>query len=184
MSNETKIMTMPAISDLLKEICTGKVKAKDNFEKCCLTDANNGAWNDAIKEARGSGVSIKSFCDTQDKVVLHPGHLGYDFDYYWGRSYWSREDCWDINVNNIKREEANNKLWILMKELTQLQYEVWVVFPSGCDKGYLSTYLFDGEEHKRFNSLDELLHELPQPQLDEMVLFVFGLDPELYAQKA
>lgn len=55
--------------------------AGDGMNEDSLTHKNDSAWSDAIREARSRGVSIAAFGDTHDKVVLHLGHLGYDFDY-------------------------------------------------------------------------------------------------------
>ena len=72
-------------SQLLQRICANKVASKDPNHPYVLTPAKDYCWNDAIEEARDRGISIKTFGDTADKIVLHPGHLGYEFNYFWGR---------------------------------------------------------------------------------------------------
>lgn len=176
---ETKIAQVEAKetigpSDLLKRICVGKIKAKDDVAQYTITHPNNGDWYDAIEEARGRGVSIKAFGDTSDKVVLHPGHLGHEFDYFWGAGHWSSTNCWDEDAD---KEKAHNELWAVAKELVELKYVVWIVLPSGNSKGYLSTKILKKAQWKKYTSLDEILVDHGS---QDAVLFVFKFNPQKY----
>lgn len=71
------------MSQLLKQICAGKIQARDDYSKYVSTpDHDDSDWGDAVQEARCRGVPIAAFGDTKDKTVLHPGHLGYNFTYH------------------------------------------------------------------------------------------------------
>ncbi len=150
---EAKIETK--ISELLQRICTNKVARNDPVYRWNLTP--DEGWCDTVEEARERGISIKAFGDTHDKIVLHPGHLGYKFNYFWGQGTWSKRRCWDKDVKSDDREKANNELWVLARELTELKYVVWIVLPSGNEKGYLSTYIFEPNEWQEYTGMDDIL---------------------------
>lgn len=174
---------------LLKKICQGKQKAKDRCYKYNITpDVDDENWCDAIFEARDRGIPIASFGDTRDKTVLHAGHFGYNFDYFWGRGTWG-DSCWTYSVKKTKKYESDtseedcfdvddetiikgtNELVAVGKHLLTLGLQVWIVNVSGSGKGHLSTipnYLTADFEYKyeHFNQ--------------DYVLFVFNFNPEDY----
>lgn len=157
------------MSELLVKICSNKIKSRDSIERHKLTPGlYHSGWNDAVKNARGHGISISAFGDTKDKLVLHPGHLGYNFDYYWGKNFWSSASCWDKNVSDKEITKANKELLLVGNELSQLGYTLWVVYVRGNDKGYLTTYPFDIN-----NCIKEQLSY-------DRVLFVFDFYPNKY----
>ena len=132
-------------------------------------------------EERGHGVPIAAFGDTLDKVVLHPGHLGYKFNYIWGAGKWYGE-CWDVGVKDEEKRKANEQLWDVAQVLVELGYEVWLVLPFGDMKGYLSTVITKSSDREKWEQVDEDINEFileesfEESEKNELVLFVFGLD--------
>jgi hypothetical protein len=166
----------PQMSSLLNHIIRCKEEGEDKLHEYSVTPrADDPGWDDAVEDGRGHGIPIASFGDTMDKVVLHPGHLGYKFDYFWGRGHWSSESCWDKEASERDVVKSNKALWRIAHELRELKYFVWIVLPSGNDKGYLSTRVLESSEWMKFTSLDELMDEF---QRTDVVLFVFGDLPD------
>ena len=127
----------------------------------------------AVEEARGFGIPIASFGNTRDKIVIHPGHLGYNFNYFWGQGHWASASCWDVSQDSETEERQNDASRFLDALALYLQKErrmkVWRVWPSGNDKGHLSTRICKGAV------LDKDDKDL---QCDtEKVLFVFLQNP-------
>src|SRR5581483_7227693 len=149
------------------QICKGKIQAHDDYNKYSLTpDHDDEDWHDAVKEARGRGIPIAAFGDTKDKIVLHPGHLGYDFTYHWGRGDWTSEGCWDHNSHNKDTiNKINDELREIGNKLINLGYVVWIAHISGSCKGYLSTNVYPLKEEER------------DDYANDVVLFVFGFNP-------
>jgi hypothetical protein len=108
-------------------------------------------WGDAIEEARGYGISIKSFSSTADKIVIHPGNMyqlspfpKYNFNYFWGdEQSWSSESCWgkENNETIIKANKSLLKLGKFMRD--NFEWKVNCLSIRGNGKGYLSSYLAD-----------------------------------------
>lgn len=165
--------------DLVIEICKNKIKFDDNkFDYSITPEIDYCGWSDAIFEARGYGIPVYSFCDTRDKVVLHPGHLDYDFDYELGKATWS-DKMWKNDIDDKIREEALNKLFLISKYLIN-KYKIWIVYPDSDSKGYLNTII---KEFSEFTTFDEFKNR-PRTyysmwrDIPNVVLFVFGFDPE------
>lgn len=163
----------------------------------CLSDdtvvtpnLNDPGWNDAVLEARDRGVPIAAFGDTADKIVIHPGHLGYGgFDYFWGHGHWSRESCWftdskssidegngqiDHRVLANRRDtatHANQRLYHIGQLLAGV-VRVWMVHPSGNNKGYLSCELRELDPEQSF---DHFIKTVSADDCDDWVLFVYRL---------
>ena len=156
----------------VKRSLVRKYKSKDKIYYDHITaDENDPGWMDAIKQARGRGISIKSFADTSDKFVLTPRHINYNFDYYWSRGYWSRgywssQSCWNEKVPQYIINQANSELIDLGFILCQYCNDIKVCCISGRDKGYLSTQIL---------SLEEVYDDLNNGNLwsDDLVLFVY-----------
>ena len=105
-----------SISTLFKS----KLRSNDIMYKYTLTtDEKDDGWIDAVEEVCHRGISIKSFGDTSDKYVFHPGHLGYDFYYFWGKGQWSNKTCWSNKVPDEICTEALEKLYIIGQELSK-----------------------------------------------------------------
>jgi len=129
-------------------------------------------WGEAVEEARGYGISIKSFSSTADKLVIHPGNIDeltsfrkYDFDYFWGDQHsWSSESCWRKGETQETIISANRNLISLGKFIRDnFKLNVDYLCIHGNDKGYLSCYLGDLENIRE----DEYG--------DDIVLFVWKL---------
>jgi hypothetical protein len=164
------------MSSLLNHIIRCKEEGEDKLHEYSVTPgADDPGWDDAVEEGRGHGIPIASFGDTMDKVVLHPGHLGYKFDYFWGRDFWSSDSCWDEETSERDLAKSNKALWQIARELHELKYQVWIVLPSGNGKGYLSTRVLESSEWMKYESLDELMDEFHRT---DVVLFVFGDLPD------
>lgn len=127
-------------------------------------------WNGTLQEAQGHGISISSFGDTSDKIVLHPGHLGYIYNYYWGDGYWGDTSCWNLTSEDIIYK-ANQELYNLGLNLNKT-YTVWLFHPSGSSQGHLHSFYYDF--HKLPNSYDEFIQS--RYYCDDFVLFIFGLN--------
>lgn len=102
-------------------------------------------WS-TVEEARGYGVSIKSFGDTRDKLVFHPGMLKEwegKFDYYWGKGEWGSKSCW----SKTKDEDIikANKFLIEIAVKLKKDYKVGVMKVSGNAKGHLSCVLWTND---------------------------------------
>jgi hypothetical protein len=157
---------------LLAWILKGKAEAKDPVFKYSITpDSDDGGWYDAVQEARDHGIPIASFGDTSDKQVLHPGHLGYKFDYFWGREFWSSSSCWDDEEAREKdKQKAHIALFKIAHILHKQGKKVWIVLPNGNDKGYLSTFVLTPDEWTKVDSIDNLLDQYSR---EDVVLFCF-----------
>ena len=152
------------IKTLMNKILTGKIKADDKINRYSITpQADDYGWGDAIEEGRGYGIPIASFGDTSDKIVLHPGHLGYNFNYFWGKGSWGSGDCF-YDIDYEKKLQANNELASVGQYLIKMGYKVNVCSPSGSEKGYLSTELMEIEDIENNDN--------------DFVLFVYGLTIE------
>src|SRR3990170_6168789 len=119
------------MSILLRRVCRRKWNRDDPIYRFTITPSiNDYCWNTAIKQSekgeRG-GISIKAFGDMWDKIVIHPGHLKYDFNYYWGRKDWGAKSCWNEKVTKETIIKANKQLDQLGRELCNLGYIVWSV---------------------------------------------------------
>lgn len=151
------------MEEIVKKCFTNKLASNDTYNHYALTpDENDEGWRSAIVEARGYGIPIASFGDTRDKLVLHPGHLGYNFDYYWGNGSWSDSTCWNEFTEEIgdaydDLQEIGNFL-----EGTE-KFTVSYCNVSGSCKGYLST---------------DFLWGCRENEVSDIVLFVYGLTTE------
>ena len=153
-----------------RKILLGKLNADDiQYPYFVTPPIDDDGWTEAVEEARGYGISIASFGDTSDKIVLHPGHLGYKFNYYWGNGSWGDSPCfYEEDIDIIF--EANNILISIGIGLIQKGYRIEFCSPSGTVKGYLSTKFFDF-------TIDDLdnLDELNVDFSKDFVLFVYGM---------
>ncbi len=177
---------------LLKEVCQSKIKSNDR--RCCYCITPNDGWYDAVDEARGHGISIKCFGDTLDKVVIHPGHMGYKFDYHWGKGEWTSQSCWEITIRTYDKyddmqvtyetvdseiiNKANFELVKFGTYLVSLGYCVWFVNISGDGKGHLSTTIENLEINSDPNII--LKNSLESYCERDKVLFVFNFNPNKY----
>ena len=152
-------------------IFNGKLKSGDERDLYSKTPhPYSFEWQNTIKEARGGGIKVAAFGDTKDKLVLHPGHLGYPFDYSWGRGMWGG-DCWDATREQIS--EANARIFDIAKKLSE-HYSTYLVNVSGTGKGYLSTELFDA------TLADTTFEEFAEKKRigSDLVIFVYKLTDE------
>lgn len=156
--------------DILK-IFHGKINSNDPFYQYNITPGIDDGWYGAIFEARGYGIPIASFGDTSDKLVFHPGHLGYNFDYAWGNGSWTDRSCWNKKVDKTIISEANSRIFNIAKLLCK-KYKVHLVNVSGTCKGYLSTQLF---ESKNLEDNYDVFKE-NNYLTDDLVLFVYGIN--------
>ena len=168
----------------IKEVFANKHAAEDTVYPYIITRDTPG-WGE-IEEARGSGVSIKCFADTSDKMVIHPGHLNknYPFNYYWGEGSWRNDSCWEMEKDCIcgwnfcrhvakKVNKANRGLLKFAEQVDKVPgLTCKIVFPSGNCKGYLSTSIFNMSERDT-EWFKDCLECKP-----DIVLFVFGLTHE------
>lgn len=145
-----------------------KLASEDPMEEYTITPSEDDDWGDAVREARGHGIPIACFGDTSDKLVLHAGHLGHEFDYPWGREYWTDEAGWDDKVPKETKRTAMYELLLLARFLAPT-FPVKVLRVRGTGKGYLS--------YK--NCLSPLEAIGPDGEMkkvySESVLFVYGL---------
>lgn len=76
-------------------------------------------WQTSVTESGESGISIKSFSNSLDKMVLTPHHLSekYKFDYFWGAGRWSDASCWDSSIEKKIKDEACLELCDMKKLL-------------------------------------------------------------------
>lgn len=128
-----------------------QIREQDYVRCYCLTpsiESINSA--EAIDEGRGYGIPIATFGHTRDKLVIHPGHFGFNYDYFWGskRGGWSESSCWDKSETDDHKKEASRQLFQVAQHATKRNIDVWCVAPCGTCKGYLvsSAWRFDGKE--------------------------------------
>lgn len=168
---------MTTTTDIQKILQNKKNDNDDVYEYNLTPEYDDDAWCDAIMEARGSGVPHASFCDTKDKFVLTPEHLGYEeFVYYWLNG-WADYDCWtalDMKANNSTIVQANKDLVEVGKKLLPFA-KVVVCFPSGSGKGYISCILKLLDSDSSYESIQEDFR-------DDMVLFVYAKLDKLIEQ--
>ena len=153
------------MKDKLKKLFKNKLKSEDKINEYDTTPSANEGWNNAVKEAKGYGIPISSFGDTEDKMVFHPGHLGYDFNYHWGEEKWTNEDCWEEHVDKETKIKALKELLELGIELND-RFDVDFLYVSGTKKGYLSSRLYTIDEIESDNFPDDEY---------EYVMFVYGI---------
>ena len=117
-------------------------------------------WQTSITEATGSGISIKSFSNSLDKMVLTPHHLSdeYKFNYFWGKGHWSDGSCWDPSTEQKVKDKACLELCNMKKLLESQGIECWLMSISSTKKGHLSA--------RRFNNV---YRDYP----DNLVSFIF-----------
>ena len=158
------------MSELLTQICAGKRRSNDNLNRYIFTPHyNNDGWHNPVSEPQELGFFIKALGDTRDKIVLHPGHLGYDFNYHWGRDptdLYTEEQCWDNKVNTNIKMKGDMELTEIGIEIINLGYEVWVAQVKASCQGRLRTKVSPFEE------------EIGNTY--ERVLFVFDFDVSDY----
>ena len=134
------------------------------YEFSITPPKSHPSWKDVIFEARGRGIPIASFGNTQDKIVIHPGNIHeiidcdtYDFSYFWGEGIWGSQDCWSEKESPKRRKQARFLLDLLKDYLErELKLKVLYCIPKGNEKGYLSTIVSENIEEN-----------------DNAVLFVF-----------
>ena len=158
------------VEQLLKKICQGKEEAGDEYYKYNITpDIDDGGWHDNFLRESGNGLPVGCFGDTPDKIVLHPGHLDYDFDYKWGRGSWC-DYCW-YTEDRETIIKGTNILITVGKYLLTLGYVVWIVNVSDNVKDHslpdLTLLTNDFEYKYRYPWID-------------IVLFVFHFNHEKY----
>jgi len=154
-------------TDFVKNILKNKNDANDYINRFAITpEIDDYGWYDAIYEARECGIPHASFGDTSDKKVITPYHLGYThFEYHWSHS-WTSQPCWvDADADEVIK--ANKELIEFATILNHNGYKVYIVHPSGCGKGYLSTRLYTIESYN--DDDDEWKYE------SDLVLFVYGI---------
>jgi len=170
-----------------REILLNKLKDKCPVYKNHVTADEDDGWDDAIKQARGYGISIKSFGDTcgiQTKFVVTPAHLGYSFDYSWGLGSYGY-DCWDrgklifyddkppkrvggVSIETINK--ANSELFEFCDEIKSYCKYINICKVGGDERGYLRSRLINFNLAKTEFSEGELNGET-------LVAFVYGITP-------
>lgn len=159
--------------ELFIQLLKGKLEAKDKYYPYSLTP-DGDEFDDAVYEARDHGIPIASFGDTKDKMVFHPGHLGYTFKYYWGNESWGDNSCWDDETPEEKINEVNKSLFAIVPYFNH--HEVKLCDVGGSCKGYLSTNVYDSDEFRTFEAFSENSNSGHQPP--NLVLFVYGITSE------
>jgi hypothetical protein len=133
------------ISDNLKLAIKNKLESKDHFFKYILTPSIEDLESaQSIYEAREDGISIYSFGDTSDKVVITPAHLGYKYSYTAKDGVWGDSDY----DSDLEEEEVNKKMFYLAKEIINLGYKVWMVDDNIDGRGYLNAVVLDDIKDK------------------------------------
>ena len=134
-------------SDKITQILDRKRSSDDTRSLCIITPPPD-KWN---RIHRDSDFYMEAFGDTSDKIVIHPGHFGWPFDYTWGRGLWSSETCWNNEQNNkmfqttderIRYSESQAKeFYQFAKTLRHMGNRVKVLCMDGGDKRSLDCEL-------------------------------------------
>lgn len=122
------------MSILLQKILAGKLRSGDERDEDAILkcDIDKFVLHDAIKEARGRGISINCYGDTCNKIVLTPAHLEHDYNY-------TLNETWgDITYDIPNEKEVCDQMYTIGLELSKT-YTVWAVWPDVCGKGYVGT---------------------------------------------
>src|SRR4051794_21518533 len=81
--------------DKITQILDRKRSSNDQRSPYIITPPPN-KWKRILRDGNfEQSLFIEALGDTSDKIVIHPGHFGWSFDYAWGRDLWSSETCWD-----------------------------------------------------------------------------------------
>lgn len=143
-----------------------KVKYLETQERSHIVDLKFFKTEDcgSIEEARSSGISYKLLCDTRDKFVIHPGHLGCEeFDYPFEKGSWG--DCSGGLSSKIIRAMSERIVGV-GRAFKELGFECYLIGLNCDGKGYLS---LDGVEVVNQGKIN--LDEYPLDR--DVVLFVY-----------
>ena len=164
-------MNPPTFSKETITILLNKIASKDCFKKYHKTPPIDEIGMD-IDEARGDGIPIWSFADTEDKFVLTPKHMGYDFDYIAGEGRWGDMGFENEMYHNGELSEIYQRLYDIGRNLSNY-YQVWLVKVSVSCKGYNSSYAIDYSTDEICDSYEDL-EERYNLDREDIVLFVFA----------
>lgn len=159
-----KLCILPKPTDVLARALKGKLAARDERRIFSITPHHaNPAWSFKLAGFGKGGIPVEAFGDTRDKLVFHMGHLGYKYDYFWGRNDYSGNSCW--YDTDDKKAVAMSDLSNLARCLNAIGVVVWLAAVDGDSRGNLRTEVYSGDVSYDCRNVDT-------------VLFAFGIAVE------
>lgn len=132
---------------------------------------------DTVYECRGRGIPAATFFDSSDKVVLHCGHLGYEFNYFDGDG--SSMECvhWKKGVDDDYRDNAIKDLLKCGLYLSMKGFNVQIACLEYDCKGRIEFTSYDMEVYDgNIDSMMESIDGARSCYECEPVLFVYNND--------